>query len=425
METQGDHRELLDELPGDAGSYEYLRQDMREVLSDWDSEITKGEWDAETIGEKFSGILRRAIQQQRPVESDYIPLIQPMGTKVEKIRWLIPAWLPLGMVTVCVAEGGTGKGVLTAKVSAGVTRGQNPFDSTQIGKPGRVVMLSEQDSLKYVQRPRCIAAGADMNLMSTMHRTALQNLAQLAEECKTAGVRLIVFDQMVGGLSADRRSNSDVDVAQHMQKLDALAQETGAAILVILHTVKGGLAKLKDSTPLRDLARGSGAWIDVSRLAWMVFADVNCEDMSRVLVRGKCNLPIDWARGGLRLYGHDVPVKGGEDATVVCRVDVLEGTNREIVLSALVRQTDSDDVACLPKYKQAAAVILEYLPEDGPVLQSDVQNMLERQDFSTGTISKAIKYLHEKTKKIGKGSARNYGELGNTDQSALAIYRTG
>ena len=311
--------------------------------------------------------------------------------------------------------------MLTAKVAAGITSGLNPFNGDSIGDPGRVIMLSEQDSLPYVQRPRCIAAGADMGLMSIIDRRALDQPQQLAREVNEAGVKLIVLDQMIGGLSADRKSNSDVDVAGHMQHLQALAESTGAAILVILHTVKGGSNRLKENSSLRDLVRGSGAWIDVCRLAWLIFADVNCDDLSRVLVRAKCNLPVDWSMGGLRLYGHDVPVEGGEDATAIHRVEVVEGTNREIVEAAITRKADLDDVANLPKYKQAATAILECLPEEGPMLQSTVYDKLE---FSQGTISKALDYLLKQARRIGRQAASNFPELGEVNQSALAIYRT-
>ena len=42
---------------------------------------------------------------QPPDETAGRPLIQDMGTEVEKIRWLIPGWLPGGMVTVCGRRG--------------------------------------------------------------------------------------------------------------------------------------------------------------------------------------------------------------------------------------------------------------------------------------------------------------------------------
>ncbi len=352
------------------------------------------------------------------------PLIRPMGTEMGKIEWLIPGWLPCGMVTNCIAEGGSGKGVTQAKVMAAVTLGINPFTGEPTSAPAGVLILSEQDSRRYVQRPRLIAAGAVMDRVFTMDREALREPVRLAREIVGKGIRLVVLDQMVGGLAADRKSNSDVDVADHMKLFEGLAESTGAAFVVVLHTVKGGGAKLKDNTPLRDLARGSGAWVDVCRMNWMIFADLNCEEQSRLMVRVKCNLPVNWLMGGLRLFGHDVPVEGGEDATVIHNVEVVEGTNREIAQAALTRKPD-EGVEELPKYRRVANTIWSLLPVDGPRLQSEIYAELKAEGIAVGTIDKAIKYLLSDAKRIGRQPATEFPELSEADQSAKAIYRTG
>jgi hypothetical protein len=77
--------------------------------------------------------------------------------RAEPVEWLWPERIPLGAITVLAGDPGLGKSSLSIDLAARLSRG------VLGGKPGNVLMLTAEDPLAQVVRPRLEAAGADLD----------------------------------------------------------------------------------------------------------------------------------------------------------------------------------------------------------------------------------------------------------------------
>lgn len=66
----------------------------------------------------------------------------------KQIEWLWPGRIPANAITVLAGDPGLGKSLLTIELAARLTRGR------LAPKPSSVVMLTAEDSLAHVVRPR-------------------------------------------------------------------------------------------------------------------------------------------------------------------------------------------------------------------------------------------------------------------------------
>lgn len=84
----------------------------------------------------------------------------------KQIEWLWPGRIPANAITVLAGDPGLGKSLLTIELAARLTRGR------LAPKPSSVVMLTAEDSLAHVVRPRLEAANADIERVhfGSIHR---------------------------------------------------------------------------------------------------------------------------------------------------------------------------------------------------------------------------------------------------------------
>lgn len=81
--------------------------------------------------------------------------------KPQPLKWLWPARIPLGKITLIVGDPGLGKSLATIDIAARVSRGTS-FPDGQACEPGAVIILSAEDDPADTIRPRLDSAGADV-----------------------------------------------------------------------------------------------------------------------------------------------------------------------------------------------------------------------------------------------------------------------
>ena len=113
---------------------------------------------------------------------------------------------------------------------------------------------------------------------------------------------------------------------------------------------------------------------------WLITADENDEEGSRVLVRAKCNIGgVSWRDGGYRITARDAAYDGENGrhgrTTVVDRVTPMTGNAHAIFAAAVTRP---DPAAPVKAGKQHAArdAILNLLKPGTPVLKTQVIGVL-------------------------------------------------
>src|SRR5262249_38280653 len=238
----------------------------------------KANHEVNTAGDLELGILLSTVQPQT-------------------VQWLWPGRIPLGKLTILDGDPGLGKSVLTLTLAASVTRGWSmPLEPREPGvapEPAGVVLLNAEAGLEDTIRPRLDAAGADPARVLALDRIPdgdsfrLPVLPVDAVYVKLAvrrlEAKLVIIDPLTAFLGGETNTHKDQDCRRALYPLAMLAQETGAAVLVVRH-----LNKAAGTNPLY---RGGGSIgiIGAARSGLLVAKDPDNPDQ-RVLASTKCNL---------------------------------------------------------------------------------------------------------------------------------------
>lgn len=335
---------------------------------------------------------------------DTPPVLVPMPKAVHAPRWLWRGWIPTGHLSLLAASGGTGKGTLWAYLVACVTNGREWPDGTTT-EPGRVAILSPDDAMEDTLSPRLLHSGADRDRVWTPRsdpidaahgRTPLEKLLSISGE-DARGMRLIIVDMMAAGLSSVQSSNSADDVSGHLDRFRELAQRTGAAVLAVHHVGKWSGMKVKDGARLADVVRGSGAWVDKSRVVMMLFPDrQDDQHHSRLLIRAKSNIGAANIRvGAYRVFGRAEHYPDDRDGApgetfVVSRTAYEPGDVDDLFEKANERPFTIDTSTA---GGQAGAAIFAEVAPGAAMLKQDVVTALLGQGHTKNTIDRSAKKL--------------------------------
>lgn len=186
---------------------------------------------------------------------------------VKPVDWLVENWFARGDVTLLVGDPGLGKSWLTMALAKSVASGSQWLG---IDCPSGTVMYVDEENPEDIVKQRFKKlglSGSEAGNIHYLYRPGIwmnKDPDAFLDEALALEPALIVID------SLSRIHSEDENSANSMAKLfrDAiqpLARETGAAVVVIHHTIKG------DATNSFKRARGSGdisavvdAAIDVS-----------------------------------------------------------------------------------------------------------------------------------------------------------------
>jgi hypothetical protein len=215
------------------------------------------------------------------------------------LRWLWRGRIPLGAITLLDGDPGLGKSLLTIDLAARVTRGRVMPDLSP-GVAGGVVLLSAEDNPASTIRPRLEIAAADTGrvelLRGVLHENAEtgqthqrpfllpHDLPILESVVQRVGAKLVVIDPLMAYLDTKVNSWRDQDVRAMLAPLAALAERTGAAILILRH--------LNKASGMQAVYRGGGSIgiIGAARSGLLVAKSPDNPDHERVLASTKSNL---------------------------------------------------------------------------------------------------------------------------------------
>lgn len=190
------------------------------------------------------------------------------------IQWLWPGWLPKGMLTILGGYAGDGKSTITMALAAAFSNGGTLPDGSPAPEVNTLLMLAEDDP-GHVVKPRLLLHGANEQRISIVQHVGTddggvrainlrRDLLLLRELVERKHIGLIVIDPLSSFLSASDRNNEG-DVRDSLTPLTQLMEETGVAVIAIMHIGK------KDSYA-RSMQRlmGSTAFTALARSVWMV-----------------------------------------------------------------------------------------------------------------------------------------------------------
>ena len=225
------------------------------------------------------------------------------------INWFWFNRIPLGMLTLIFGDPSLGKSFLALYMAARVSIGgawpdgnRMPDNSAPLGS---VIILSAEDDLAHVIRPRLDSLGADVSRIISLegvrvkdeegrenqeyfnlqhHIPALQQAVRNCKDCK-----LVIIDPLNAYLGCKIDSHRDSDVRSVLAPLVELAEKNQVAVIAIQH-----LNKNSTSNKAIYRATGSLAFIAAARTAWLVSKDPsNPDSRRRLLTPAKHNILID------------------------------------------------------------------------------------------------------------------------------------
>lgn len=277
----------------------YLRQQERarngngyHAPSDRYPEADRGDaWEGDHLAGDLPGAVpARDLGDQLGI---LLSTVQP-----QRVDWLWPGRIPRGKLTILDGDPGLGKSVLTLDLAARVSRGMAMPDGEpgEDREPAGVVVLTAEDGLEDTVVPRLIAAGADLTKILALDMVwdaegkekrlpcLPDDAACIATAAGKVKASLIVVDPLTAYLGERINSHRDTDCRRALWPLAKIADDTGAAVVVVRHLNKAAGAG-------NPLYRGGGSIgiIGAARSGLLVARDPENADR-RILASTKCNL---------------------------------------------------------------------------------------------------------------------------------------
>lgn len=206
--------------------------------------------------------------------------------ELRNVRWLWDKRVPLGMLSGLYGVEGMGKSMETARIAAGVTRGELPGDLE--GQPRRVLIATTEDGWNETVAPRLKAAGADMAMVGHVRigdgdgdegLELPRDAELLGEFARSADVALVILDPVVSHLDGRAESHKTKDVRKALEPLHRAAEVCSFAVLGVMHFNK------EKSTDTRQRSQMSTAFREVFRSTLVFGPDPDAlEDKTRRVV---------------------------------------------------------------------------------------------------------------------------------------------
>lgn len=217
-----------------------------------------------------------------PPPPDTVPTADVVGlneVEAKEIDWLWSNWLPKGMLTLLGGYAGDGKSTLTMSLAATFSNGGTLPDGSTAPVVNTLLLAAEDDPA-HVVKPRLQVHGANMERIgflrgikegdSLRQFNLRRDIPALKQRVIEQKIGLIVIDPLSSYLASSDR-NSEGDVRDTLNPLVQLMEETGAAVIGIMH-----IGKTDGQAKAMQRLMGSTAFTALARSVWMV-ADLPSE----------------------------------------------------------------------------------------------------------------------------------------------------
>ncbi len=276
--------------------------------------------------------------EERPRRASAQVVITPCaGIEADHVLWAWRDKVALASTTMLVGNPGLGKTLLAIDMAARLSRGQ--LEGELCGAPTDVLVASAEDSPSHTLVPRLTAAGADLARVhlvearvhgQTRGLILPEDVEPLAEQMRATNARLLIVDPFVAHLPVDLNSWRDQDVRVVLAALARMAEETAAAVLLIVHLKKGHAEEILHRVS------GSVGMVAAARSVLLAADDPAGEDW-RVLAHIKCNLGPYAPTLRYRIEERIIAPKGirtcaiawGGEAVGITRADLIAPLNQE------------------------------------------------------------------------------------------------
>ena len=335
--------------------------------------MTMAEW----IDDRMSPPVTAALLRMSEVES-------------EPIDWLWERWIPGAMFTILGGYAGDGKSTVMASIIAALTTGAPLPDGAVPARRTNVLLLSAEDDAAFAIRPRLDLHGADTSRVLAVQGALREDgrtrwfdlkrdVALMRDAIRVHDIGLVVIDPLSSYLPRSDRNNEG-EIRDTLQPLLGLTEETGIAVVGIMHVGKAG-----DGRRASQRLLGSTAFTALARSVLMIAdqpderqpEDIAEHGKLKVLQVVKSNYSIPPAPQGFR-RPLDAAIRwlGPAEVTV----------EECLAVSPRARGPEAKELG-------DATAFLSELLKAGPVRTSEVMTQARGQVFSERTLRRAKKQL--------------------------------
>jgi len=304
------------------------------------------------------------------------------------IEWFWFNRMAMGMLTLIEGDPGLGKSFLTLDMASRVSTGALWPDSNGVenrAPKGAVVILTAEDDLPHVVRPRLDSMGADCSKIVALEgvkikddegreRKAYFNLQRDLPALRKAvqsqqDTKLVIIDPLSAYLGGKIDSHKDADVRSVLLPLVELAEQCGVAIIGIMH--------LNKNTGGKAIYRGLGsiAFTAAARTVWLVTEDQD-DPKRRLFMCAKKNILIEPTGLAFSIIDGKGVVFENEPVTITADEALETASNIEA-----------------PALNQAKQWLSEQLPPGKSTTATEIYALAKEQGIKTITLKRAKKEL--------------------------------
>lgn len=319
-------------------------------------------------------------------------------SNIEEIKWLLPDIIPLGMLSIIMGDPGVGKTSYALQIASKLSRGipNGGVDPNSI--MGSTLYVSSEGCLPQSLKPRAKAYGADESklIFISAVRTATNQKIRFSTKyhlpilrdkiSDDPDIKFVIIDPIASHIGRID-SRDQIQVREAMDCLSEFAEETGVAVLVLLH--------LNKSEKMDVIYRGSGSmqFIAAAKIAWGIFVDCQDQNGNRLFL-----YPIKSNISKQSCYAFRI-----EEATVATeKGDIKIG---KVVEEGVVRGNIKDHLnpRGVSKTEEAELFLTGYL-ENGSKLCTEIVQAAKEQGINWNTLNAAKRILKIQSKKDGLSS---------------------
>ena len=311
------------------------------------------------------------------MQRNNVKLISMDTIPIEKVKWLLYPFIPLGKITILQGDPGEGKTTLALQIIAALTTGKPVWEGTLPMEPVNVIYQTAEDGLSDTIKPRLVAAGADCSrvmVIDDSDRVLTLDDDRLEQAIEQTGARLVVLDPIQGYIGASVDMHRANEIRPLMYRIAKLAEKYGCAILLIGHMNKNSGEKSS--------YRGLGS-IDFQAAARsvLVVGRIKDDPTLRIVCPAKSSLAPEGGAVAFRLDPEQgFQWAGPYDISVD---ELLSGNNRG------------------HKLREAQSFLKEVLA-DGPLPQTEIEAAAQQAGIRPKTLRNARYELGVTSTKVSK-----------------------
>jgi hypothetical protein len=205
--------------------------------------------------------------------------------ETKPVEWLWQDYIPLGAFTILEGEEELGKTWILCVVAGAAAQGYG-LPNNPPGEPATVLMMSAEDSLSFVIKPRLEAVKAPCEKIIAIdeHFTLdADGIFRLSLELAAHAPKLVIIDPLFS-YTGKIKLNDDNDIRSITDELTRLAEKYGCAIVGVRH-----IGKSKGMGDPRNAGLNGIGWRASARVVLLVGKDPN-DERQRAIVQTKNNL---------------------------------------------------------------------------------------------------------------------------------------